>query len=394
MRLDDITPHRMETKLAQIGTRQDPTTGAIVTPIYHATTYAHPSVGQSTGFDYTRTANPTRSVLEAAIATLEGGCRGFAFASGMTAVTCVLSLYGQGAHVVVSDDLYGGTYRLLEQILGNTGLTTTYVDMTDTAAVRAAIRPNTRALFIETPTNPTMKITDIAACAQIARDHGLQTIVDNTFMTPYCQQPLALGADIVVHSATKFLGGHNDVLAGLVVVADEATATQVGTWQNAIGGVLGPQDSWLLMRGLKTLAIRMDRCTANAATLANWLCSEPVVEKVYYPELPNHPGRDIHRRQSTGSGGMVSFALTDARLVTPILNHLNLIAYAESLGGVESLITYPATQTHADIPADVRAKVGVTDRLLRFSVGIEHVSDLQADLSQAFQAARQEVSHL
>ncbi|MCY0874861.1 MAG: PLP-dependent transferase [Firmicutes bacterium] len=382
----------METLLAQLGNRQDPQTGAVSMPIYHSTTFSHPETGHSTGFDYTRTANPTRSVLESAIATLEGGVRGFAFASGMAAVTCVLTLFKSGDHLVVSDDLYGGTYRLLEQVLSFTGLSTTYVDMSDLAAVEAAIRPNTQALFIETPTNPTMKITDIAGCVGIANRHHIMTIVDNTFMTPYYQKPIGLGADLVVHSATKFLGGHNDVLAGLVVASDETVAARIGQLQNGIGAVLGPQDCWLLMRGMKTLGLRMERCTENAKVLAKWLQRQSIVTRVFYPTLDNHPGRFVHEKQSTGGGGMVSFELSDARFVKPVLDGIKLITFAESLGGVESLMTYPATQTHADMPKDVREAVGVSDRLLRFSVGIEHIDDLMADLAQAFDHAQGEMA--
>ncbi len=374
---------RIETLLAQLGNRQDPQTGAVTVPIYYSTTFSHPAAGKSTGYDYSRMANPTRGVLESAIANLEGGTRGFAFSSGMAAVNCVLGLFAPGDHLIVSDDLYGGTYRLFEQVLAPIGVACSYVDMANLESVEAAIRPNTKALFIETPTNPMMKITDIAACVRLVKDREIITIVDNTFMTPFYQRPLELGADIVVHSATKFLGGHNDVLAGLVAVKDDALAKRIGFLQNATGAVLGPQDCFLLLRGMKTLALRMERSSNSALSIARWLGGQPSVRRVYYPTLEGHQGRDVHCRQATGGGGMVAFEVTDARLVPKILDGVSLITFAESLGGVESLITYPATQTHADIPQEVRERVGVNDRLLRLSVGIEHPDDLVMDLEQA-----------
>lgn len=378
---------RMETKLAQLGNRQDPQTGAVTLPIYYSTTFSHPAAGKSTGYDYSRMANPTRAVLESSIAALEGGSRGFAFASGMAAVNCVLMLFSQGDHLIVSDDLYGGTYRLFEQVLAPLGITCSYVNMACLESVANAFLPNTKALFVETPTNPLMKITDIKACAALAKERGIITIVDNTFMTPFYQRPLELGADIVVHSATKFLGGHNDVLAGLVVASDESLCERIGFLQNATGAVLGPQDCFLLIRGMKTLALRMARSNDSALAIAKWLAEQPMVRRVYYPGLQGHVGGDVHCRQATGGGGMVSFEVTDARMVPRILDGVNLITFAESLGGVESLITYPATQTHADIPLEVRERVGVTDRLLRLSVGIEHLDDLVLDLDQALNAA-------
>ncbi|WP_029421145.1 trans-sulfuration enzyme family protein [Alicyclobacillus macrosporangiidus] len=379
---------RLETRLVQAGNRQDPRTGAVVMPIHHATTFAHPALGESTGFDYARLANPTRQVLEETIAVLEGGRRGFAFASGMAAIACVAQLFEPGQHVVISHDLYGGTYRLFDQILPRLGVTATFVDTGDLDAVKAALRPETKALFVETPTNPTMQISDIAACAEIARSHGAWTIVDNTFMTPYGQRPLELGADIVVHSATKYLGGHNDVLAGLVVVKDDELAERIHYYQNSLGAVLGPQDSWLLVRGMKTLAVRMERHERNARRVAEWLTRQPMVSRVYYPGLEHHPRRAVHERQASGYGGMVSFELARPEWVGQVLSGVRLITFAESLGGVESLITYPATQTHHEIPKEIRDAVGVNDRLLRLSVGLEHVEDILADLEAAFTAAR------
>lgn len=379
-----------DTRLAQLGNHQDPVTGAVSVPIHHATTYAHPALGQSTGFDYTRTLNPTRKVLEDAIAELEQGVRGFAFASGMAAVHIVLSLFDPGDHLVVSSDLYGGTYRLFEQFLQRFSIRATYVNTSDLSAVEAAIQPSTKALFIETPTNPTMQITDIRACAEIAKRHQALTIVDNTFLTPYFQQPLRLGADIVLHSATKYLGGHNDVLAGLVVAADEATAERLYFLQNSIGAVLGPDDCWLLLRGMKTLALRMGRHEENALQCAAWLASHPHVSRVYYPGLPEHPGRDVQTAQATGFGGMLSFEVANEQMVEPLLRSVRLVTFAESLGGVESLITYPARQTHFDIPEDIRVKSGVTNQLLRLSIGVEHIDDILADLAQALDIAAAE----
>jgi len=379
---------KLESRLAQAGNRQDATTGAVSLPIYLATTYAHPGLGQSTGYDYTRTLNPTRKCLEDTIADLENGCRGFAYSSGMAAVHGVLSLFTHGDHVVVSNDLYGGTYRLFEKILGPLGIQATYVDCGDIELVKAAFRPNTKAIFIETPTNPTMRITDIRACCHVAKSRQALTIVDNTFMTPYLQRPLDLGADIVIHSATKYLGGHNDVLAGLVVTNSDELAEALYFIQNSIGAVLGPQDAWLLIRGIKTLALRLDRCQQNAHAIADWLAIHPLVKRVYYPGHQSHAGYVVHRGQADGPGGMVSFDLLQPELIAPFLENVRLVTFAESLGGVESLVTYPARQTHADIPKDVRDAVGVTDTLLRLSVGIEALEDIISDLTSALAAAQ------
>lgn len=378
---------QIETLLAQIGNRQDPATGAIAAPLYYSTAYAHPGLGQSTGYDYTRSANPTRRVLEDAIARLEGGCRGFAFASGMAALTCVFTLFQPGDHVLVANDLYGGTYRLLQQVMVPFGLQVSYVDTTDVASLERYVWPETRAVFVETPTNPTMRITDLHELCRFAREHNLLTIIDNTFMTPYLQKPLAFGADIVVHSATKYLGGHNDVLAGLVVAREEEWAEKLYFLQNSMGTVLGPQDCWLLMRGMKTLALRMDRHQENAMKIARWLQKHPCVSRVYYPGLTDHPGHTVQKNQTAGFGGMLSFEVNDVRLVEQLLASVRLITFAESLGGAETLLTYPARQTHADMPEEVRRSLGVSERLLRLSVGIEHADDLIADLDQAFAAA-------
>ena len=381
----------IESRLAQIGSNCDPDTGAVSFPIYHATVFRHPRLGQSTGYDYSRTKNPTREVLERTAAELEGGDGGFACSSGMAALQTVFALFSQGDHLIVSLDLYGGTYRLLEQVMRRFGLTASYVDTGDLKALEGALRPETKALLIETPTNPLMMITDLAKVSAWAAERGLLTIVDNTLLTPYFQRPIELGADIVVHSATKYLGGHNDVLAGLIVSKGRELTERLAFLQNAIGAVLSPQDSWLLMRGMKTLALRMERHCENALRIARWLKGHPAVETVYHPGLPEHPGYEVQRRQATGNSGLFSFRVKDARMVEPILRNIRLIAFAESMGGVESLMTYPAVQTHADIPEHVRRAIGVDDRLLRLSVGIEHVDDLIADLEQALDAAMREI---
>lgn len=382
---------KIESRLAQIGSVSDPVTGAVSYPIYQSTAFRHPKLGQSTGFDYSRSKSPTRAVLEEAIASLEGGDAGFATSSGMAALQIIFALFSQGDHLIVSLDLYGGTYRLLEQVMSRFGVTATYVDTNDLDALEESRRPNTKAVLIETPTNPLMMVTDLERVSAWASAHGLLTIVDNTLLTPFFQRPIELGADIVVHSATKYLGGHNDVLAGLIVTKGEELSQKVAFLHNSIGSVLGPQDSWLLMRGMKTLALRMERHQYNATKIAEFLQTHPAVTEVFYPGLKDHPGYEIQKRQSSGNSGIFSFKVKDARYVEPILRHIKLIAFAESLGGAESLLTYPTVQTHADIPEEIRRKVGVDDRLLRFSVGIEHVDDLIADLSEAFEAARQEI---
>jgi len=382
---------QIESRLAQIGSREDPVTGAVSYPIYQATAFRHPRLGQSTGFDYSRTKSPTRAVLEAAAADLESGDAGFACSSGMAALTTIFALFSHGDHLIVSLDLYGGTYRLLEQVLSRYGISASYVDTNDLDGLESHCTDRTKAVLIETPTNPLMMVTDLEKVSAWAKRRRLLTIVDNTLLTPFLQRPLELGADIVIHSATKYLGGHNDVLAGLIVTKGEELSRKIGVLHNSLGAVLGPQDSWLLMRGMKTLALRMERHEANAQRIAEWLYEHPAVEDVYYPGLPHHPGYEIQKRQSSGNTGIFSFRMKDARTVEPILRHLKLISFAESLGGVESLLTYPAVQTHADIPEEIRRKVGVDDRLLRFSVGIEHVDDLIADLGGAIAAALQEI---
>ncbi|MFD2974335.1 trans-sulfuration enzyme family protein [Peribacillus deserti] len=371
---------KIETLLVRSGLQKDPTTGSISTPIYQSATFSHPELGKSTGFDYSRTANPTRSALEEAIAKLEGGHRGFAFSSGMAAITSILFLFKPGDHLIVSDDLYGGTYRLLEEVFSHYGISASYIDTSSSDAISEAITSSSKGIFIETPTNPLMKVTDLEQTLRIANKNGLISIVDNTFMTPYLQQPISFGADIVMHSATKYLGGHNDAVAGLVVTASQELSEKMAKIHNGAGAILGPQDSWLILRGLKTLAIRLERQQENTQKIAEWLSEHPSIEQVYYPGLKDHPQYEISSRQASGYGAMLSFTVKNTKLVPMILKNLQVISFAESLGGVESLITYPVTQTHADIPAEIRESRGITDKLLRLSVGIENADDLIDDL--------------
>ena len=383
---------KIESRLAQIGSVSEPITGAVSFPIYQSTAFRHPRLGQSTGFDYARTKSPTRTVLEQAIAELESGDAGFASSSGMASLQTIFALFSQGDHLLVSLDLYGGTYRLLEKVISRFGVTATYVDTNDLEALKANLQQGTKAVLIETPTNPLMMITDLSKVCAWAKSCGLISIVDNTLLTPFFQRPLELGADIVIHSATKYLGGHNDVLAGLIVTKGKKLSERKGFFHNTIGAVLGPQDSWLMMRGMKTLALRMERHQFNAIKMASFLSKHPMVDQVYYPGLENHPHYDIQKCQSSGNTGILSFKMKDARNIEPILRNIRLIAFAESLGGVESLMTYPAVQTHADIPEEIRRQIGVDDRLLRFSVGIEHIDDLIADISRAFDVAQNELA--
>ena len=373
-------------KVVQIGTKTDEQTGAISTPIFQTATFRHPELGKSTGFDYTRSLNPTRKVLEDAIADLEGGAGGFAFASGMAAVTAVAMLYQTGEHLVVVEDCYGGTYRVLDKVFAKFGITVTFVDGSNPQEVSEAVRPNTRGILIETPTNPLMKIVDIRAISDLCKCCRLHLIVDNTFLTPYFQRPIELGADIVIHSGTKYLAGHNDIIAGLVVARTPELAEKIKFIQNSTGAILSPNDSWLLIRGIKTLALRMEKHNANAIFVAQWLLRHPLVETVYFPGLASHPGNGVHETQATGCGGMLSFTVKNAKLVPQVLRKVKMLQFAESLGGVESLITFPAVQTHADVPPEVRERLGISDRLLRLSVGIEAAEDIIADLAQALEA--------
>lgn len=372
---------KIATALAQAGTRRDERTGAIAMPIYQTASFRHPALGQSTGFDYSRTSNPTRQALEETLALADGGVQGFAFASGLAAIDCVLRLFATGDRIVVTEDLYGGTFRLIEKVFRPAGLDFDYVDTSDLATIRTALAdPAVRGIFIESPTNPLLRIADIRAIAAAARSRGVLTIVDNTFLTPVLQRPLALGADLTVYSATKYLAGHNDVVAGAVVAADVTLAKRVAFLQNAVGSILGPQDAWLTLRGLKTLPLRLARQQENAMALATWLSQHPRVPLVHYPGLPGHPGRIILKREQAGYGGMIAFEVDTPERVPSILAGVRTFLFAESLGGVESLITYPAVQTHADIDPELRERLGINNRLLRLSVGIEDVGDLIADL--------------
>lgn len=367
--------YKIDTKLAQIGNRSETATGTVNPPIYFSTAFRHAGIGQSTGYDYIRTGNPTRQLLESTIADLEGGDQGFACSSGMAAILTILALFKSGDEWLVSEDLYGGTYRLLEQGYKKWGLTAKYVNTCCPEEVEKNITANTKAIFLETPTNPLMQQADILAISKIAKQRGILLIVDNTFYTPLLQQPIKLGADIVMHSATKYLGGHNDVLAGLIVAKGKELCEQIAFHHNGSGAVLSPFDSWLLMRGMKTLSLRMERHEKNAQVVVEYLSRHDAVTDVLYP----------------GRGGMVSFRIRDEAWVNPFLQNLRLICFAESLGGTESFITYPATQTHADIPVEVRTAAGVDNRLLRFSVGIEDAEDIIFDLEQAFAAVNEGV---
>jgi len=373
----------LDSRLVQYGVGRDAGTGAISFPIYPSATYRHPAVGESTGFDYTRSGNPTRQVLEEALADLEGGARGLVFGSGMAALTTLFLHFSSGDHLVVSQDLYGGTYRVLDQVFGKLGVTASYVDTTDTVAVAAAIRPVTRALLVETPGNPLMGVADLRALGELCRRHELLFIVDNTFLTPVLQRPLEYGADVVVYSATKYFGGHNDLCAGALVARTPDLGERLYFLQNSTGAILPPQDCWLLLRSLKTLALRLDRHGRNAMEVALWLKRHPKVTAVYYPGLPEHPGHDLARTQAQGFGGMLSFRVDSPATAREVLKKLRLISFAESLGGVESLMTLPAVQTHADIPEAERLRLGICESLLRFSVGIENPQDIIADLAQA-----------
>lgn len=378
-----VREHSIETNLVQLGVGVDERTGAISPPIHLSATYRHPGVGESTGYDYTRSINPTREVLEKGLAELEGGARGLAFASGMAALTTLFLHFSQGDHIVVSEDLYGGTYRVLDQIFANFGLTVTYVDTTNSAAVAAAVKETTKALLVETPGNPLLGIADLAALGQLCSERNLLFAVDNTFLSPVLQRPFEFGADVVIYSATKYLGGHNDLCAGVLVARDEELGERLYFLQNSTGAVLPAFDCWLLLRSLKTLTLRIDRHCQNALVIALWLEQHPKVTDIYYPGLEQHPGHELSRKQASGFGGMLSFRVESDELARSILKRLQLISFAESLGGVESLMTLPAVQTHGDIPEAERQRLGICESLLRLSVGTESVEDIIADLEQA-----------
>ena len=381
MKLRDTA--RFDTICIHAGQEPDPSTGAIVTPIYQTSTYVQEGLGRHKGFEYARTQNPTRSAFEANIAAMEHGKAGFGFASGMAATNAVMTLLQAGDHVVVTDNTYGGTYRLFERVLRKYQLDFTYVDTSDLQAIEAAIRPETRMLFLETPTNPLLRLTDIEAASGIAHARNLAVVVDNTFASPYVQRPLELGADIVVHSTTKFLNGHSDSVGGVVVANRDEHIEWLGFVQNAAGAIIGPMDAWLVMRGTKTLPVRMERHNANALALAGFLASHPKVTRVYYPGLPDHPQHALAQRQMRGFGGLISFELGSLDKARTVLEGVRLIAFGESLGGVESLISHPASMTHGSVPAEQRQAIGITDHMVRISVGIEDINDLRDDLSQA-----------
>lgn len=372
------------TRAIHAGQEPDPANGATITPIFQTSTYTQQGLEQHKGYEYSRTGNPTRAVLEACLASLENARYGLAFGSGMAAESAILSLLRPGDHILAGDDLYGGTYRLFERVLRPMGILATYVPARDLSAYAQAIGPNTKMIWAETPTNPLLTLVDIAGLASIAREHGLWLVVDNTFASSAIQQPLDLGAHIVVHSTTKYINGHSDVIGGAVLTNDEQLYTDIKFYQNAAGGVPSPFDAWLTLRGVKTLAVRMRQHCENAQRIAEYLESHPRVQKVYYPGLASHPDHALAQRQMRGFGGMVSFAFEGARDDVDIfVRHLRVFALAESLGGIESLCCHPATMTHGSIPAAERERRGVTETLLRLSVGIEDVSDLIADLDQA-----------
>ncbi len=379
---------KIDSLLIHGGIDGDETTGAVNVPVYQTSTYKQDGLGKDRGWEYSRTGNPTRAALEKLIADLEQGEYGLAFASGLAAINTVLSLFKRGDRLLVSDNIYGGTFRILDNVFKNFDITYEIVDTSDEAAVEAAIDDTVKAVYIETPANPLLTVTDIEAVSKIAHRHDKLVIVDNTFLTPYLQRPLTLGADIVIHSGTKYLGGHSDTISGLVAVKDKAIADRLYYLQNAIGGVLAPWDSFLMIRGIKTLGVRMDRHVANAGKIAEWLVGSGYVSKVYYPGLKTDPGYEIQKKQADGAGAMISFVLDPKYDYKKFYESLKLITLAESLGGVESLVCHPATMTHAAIPREIRQEVGIVDELIRFSVGIEDADDLIADLEQAIKASK------
>ncbi|MBA8778604.1 bifunctional cystathionine gamma-lyase/homocysteine desulfhydrase [Staphylococcus schleiferi subsp. coagulans] len=373
-----------KTLLVHGGNTTDPYTGAVTTPIYQTSTYEQDAIGAlRQGYEYSRTANPTRSALESLIADLEHGQHGFAFGSGMAAISAVLMLLDQGDHIIVGSDVYGGTYRAMTKVFTRYGIEFDFVNTTDVKNIEAKINDQTKMIFIETPSNPLLRVTDIQAVSELAKQYQLLTVVDNTFMTPYYQTPLTLGADIVVHSATKYLGGHSDVVAGLVAVNDDDLAERIGFIQNSTGGVLGPQDSYLLVRGIKTLGLRMDQIERNALAVVEMLNQHENVKAVYHPSLTTHLNYEIHQAQADGTTGIVSFEVSDVEKAKYLVKQTQYFTLAESLGAVESLISVPSLMTHASIPADVRAKEGIADGLVRLSLGIEDTNDIVADLKQA-----------
>jgi cystathionine gamma-synthase len=374
MRFDSICVHGAKDKNNQ--------TGSLAVPIYQSATFAHPAVGQSTGYDYARVQNPTREALEGLIAALEGGLEGLAFSCGMAALDAIMGLFEPGDHIICSDDLYGGSVRLFTALARRMAITFDYIDTNSQSALKNALNPNTKAVFVETPSNPMMRVTDIKAVRE-AIGPDIRLIVDNTFLTPYFQRPLELGADMIIHSGTKYLGGHNDTLAGFIVTNSPDDAERLRFITKTVGSGLTPFDSFLIIRGLKTLPLRMEKSQKNAQALATFLSGHPKVKRVLYPGLPNHPGRDISLAQASGFGAMLSFEVDSEETAKAALEKVEIILYAESLGGVETLITYPILQTHADVPQEIRESLGITDRLLRLSVGVEDYLDLTRDLARA-----------
>jgi len=377
---------RFGTKIIHNGNEIDPITGALSIPIYQVSTFHQKDVDRPQEYDYSRSGNPTRKALEETIAILEGGDRGFAFASGMAATCSVLSIFSSGDHIVVCEDVYGGTYRVCTGLFKQFNIETTFVDAGQLEDIRRSIRKNTRALFLETPSNPLLKITDLRAAIGIAGEHDLLVLVDNTFMSPYLQRPIELGADIVIHSATKFIGGHSDVIGGLVVVRGEALAERVRAVQNNFGAVLGPQDSWLLLRGLKTLKVRLDYQQQTASLLADWLLKQPSVSEVFFPGCPGHEGGDIHFSQADGPGAVLSFKTANAQIARQFMKSVRLAAVAVSLGGVETIVSYPVKMSHAAMPQEHRERLGITDNLIRVSVGLEDIEDLIEDFARALES--------
>ncbi|TRY43078.1 cystathionine beta-lyase [Geobacillus sp. LEMMJ02] len=380
------------TKLLHNEWKVDRRTGAVSVPIQHASTFHQFDFDSFGKYDYSRSGNPTREALEETIAALEGGVRGFAFASGMAAISTAFLLLSRGDHVLVTEDVYGGTYRMITEVLSRFGIEYTFVDMTDLRAVAENIRPNTKVIYMETPSNPLLKVTDIQGVVKLAKAHGCLTFLDNTFMTPALQRPLDLGVDVVLHSATKFLAGHSDVVAGLAVVKDEELGKELYKLQNAFGAVLGVQDAWLVLRGIKTLHVRLKQSSESAMAIADYLARHPKVEDVYYPGLKNHPGHDIQRSQAAGFGAVLSFRLADEEAARTFVRNVGLPVFAVSLGAVESILSYPAKMSHAAMPKDERLRRGITDGLLRLSVGLEDVTDLIADFERALSFVKEQRS--
>ena len=375
---------RFETICLHAGQRPDPTTGAIITPIYQTSTYVQDALGQHKGYEYARTQNPTRASLEANLAAIEGGKAAFAFASGMSAIHAIVTRLSAGDHAVVTDNTYGGTFRLFDKVMTRMGMRFSFVDTSDPKEIEAAMTPATKMVFIETPTNPVLRLTDIAASAEIAHKHGAFLVVDNTFASPCLQRPIEMGADLVVHSTTKYLNGHSDSIGGVVIAVRDEHIEWLKFIQNSAGAILSPMDSSLILRGTKTLPLRMARHTTNGMALAEFLLSQPKVKKVIYPGLKNHPQYDLARRQMpNGCGGMLSFEMGSLEEARVVLNKFKLMALAESLGGVETLVCHPASMTHASVPPERRAKIGLSDSLIRISAGVEHIDDLTDDLRQA-----------